>query len=91
VSATEGSTLAIDGELTVTSSAARWRELRPKASAAHAIDLAGVTAIDSAGLAVVQALRRLARDAHGQLPPVLHVPARMQQLCVAHRVDLDGH
>jgi phospholipid transport system transporter-binding protein len=91
VSANEASTLAISGELTVDSSAARWRELQPQAARARAIDLAGVTAIDSAGLALVQALRQLARRAHGGLPPVLHIPTRMQQLCIAHRVDLEGN
>jgi phospholipid transport system transporter-binding protein len=91
VSASEPSTLAIGGTLTVDSSAARWRELRPQAAAAQVIDLAGVDAIDSAGLALVQALRQEACRAHGSLPRVQHVPARMQQLCIAHRVDLDGN
>jgi ABC-type transporter Mla MlaB component len=91
VSPSEDTTLAIGGVLTVDSSAARWRELHPRADGAHAIDLAGVDEIDSAGLALVQALRQQACRAHGSLPPVLHIPARMQQLCIAHRVDLDGH
>jgi phospholipid transport system transporter-binding protein len=83
--------LAIDGELTVVNVAERWRELQPRAADLRVLDLAAVAKIDSAGVALVQALRRLAKAAHGTWPEVCHLPPRMQQLCVAHRVELDRH
>jgi ABC-type transporter Mla MlaB component len=91
VSATEPGLLAIDGELTVDSVPRRWPQLLAQADGVQTIDLAGVTAIDSAGLALIQALRAAAARLTGQRPLLRQPPARMRALCVAHRVEIDGH
>jgi ABC-type transporter Mla MlaB component len=90
VSATEPGLLAIDGELTVDSVPSRWPALLAASRGLRVIDLAAVSAIDSAGLAALQALRAAAAASTGERPALRHAPARMHQLCVAHRVDIDG-
>ena len=80
--------LDIDGELTVTTAAARFRELRPRLAGVHRLALDGVTSIDSSGVAVVLALRAAAGT---PAPALSGLPARFRQLCVAHRVDGNGH
>ncbi|HVF36116.1 MAG TPA: hypothetical protein VND91_12410 [Candidatus Saccharimonadia bacterium] len=68
-----------------------WRELGARVP--PAIDFAAVREIDSAGVALVAALRRRhlavgGRDSAGTRAfPLLNVPDRFAQLCAAHRID----
>lgn len=91
MSPSEGDTLRIGGTLTVASVPARWRELRTAALDATTFDLAAVDDVDSAGVALVQTLRRAAAERLGRLPTLQALPERFRQLCIAHRVELDGH
>jgi len=71
--------------------ASLWREFGEQLPTA--IDFAAVREIDSAGLALVSALRRRSLASRGTAagaPPVfslLNVPDRFAQLCAAHRID----
>jgi len=80
--------LAIDGELTIATAATRFRELRPRLAGIGRISFDGVTAIDSAGVAVVLALQAAAGM---PMPSLTGLPARFDQLCVAHRVGGNGN
>jgi ABC-type transporter Mla MlaB component len=90
VSAIEPRLLAVTGALTVATAAAQWQRLGAQIDADHDIDgldLSAVGDIDSAGLALRQALRRRARR-----PLALRgAPAHLEPLCIAHRVVLDRH
>jgi ABC-type transporter Mla MlaB component len=91
VSPTDPGVLAIAGALTVASVPARFRELRAAAAEAAVFDLGAVDAIDSAGVAMIQALRGIAERRHGRRPALRALPERFRQLCIAHRVELNGH
>lgn len=86
-----GRVLAIAGALTVATVPARWRALQAAAREAEVFDLAAVDDVDSAGVALVQTLRRVAAERLGRLPALRALPERFRQLCIAHRVGLDGH
>ncbi len=83
--------LALAGDLTVQTAPARYRDWSSRLAGVSTLDLGGLRAIDSAGVAVVLALRRQAEQAHGRRPALAAVPARFHQLCVAHRVDCNGN
>lgn len=74
-----------------TAAAALYRAWRPRLAQIGGFDLAGVTDIDSAGVALLRALQAEQR-ARGLTPASLHsVPERYRALCLAHRLaDADG-
>lgn len=81
----ESATLRIDGELDARSVPALARRVRAAALPA-AIDLAAVSAIDSAGVAFLRTLQARAAAAGQGIPALLNVPAHYHQLIAAHRV-----
>lgn len=84
-------TLVLPARVDARAAAVLWRAQGERIPAA--IDFAAVREIDSAGLALVSALRRRSladRSATGGAPtvfPLLNVPERFVQLCAAHRID----
>jgi ABC-type transporter Mla MlaB component len=81
----EPASLRIDGELDARSVPALARRLRAAALPA-AIDLSGVSAIDSAGVAFLRTLQARASAAGKAVPALLNAPAHYHQLIAAHRV-----
>lgn len=71
--------------------AALYREWAPRVAALAAIDFAQVTAIDSAGVALVRALHAQSLRAGATPPRLEQVPARYSKLCLAHRLEGEGH
>lgn len=82
--ASESSSLRLDGELDAAAVPALARRLRGVIPAA--IDLGGISGIDSAGVAFVRTLQARAVAAGRPLPRVLDAPAHYHQLIGAHRV-----
>lgn len=74
--------LAFDGVLTRPAVASAWRQAQPLLGGARRIDLAGVSRIDSAGLAMLAALARAAGIADIQ-----GTPAGYAELRAAYRLD----
>jgi phospholipid transport system transporter-binding protein len=91
VSATDPGRLALQGALTVDRVAAVHRALQGQLEGIERIDLSAVTEVDSAGVALVQSLRRSVQARSGRWPALTGLPPRFSQLCVAHRVGLDGN
>jgi len=83
-------TLALTGALDVSSVAALWPSRWRRVSGIAQIDLAGVTALDSSGVALVRCLQAAAQ-ATGARPLVINAPPRFAQIGLAHRVDADGN
>lgn len=81
----EAAPLRLQGELDARSVPAMARRLRGAALPA-AIDLAGVTSIDSAGVAFLRTLQARAAAAGQDVPALLNTPAHYHQLIAAHRV-----
>lgn len=71
--------------------AALWRKWQPRLAQIGAFDLAAVTELDSAGVALLRAMRAAQLSMRGATPAALrNVPERYRALCVAHRVPVDG-
>ncbi|MFA5683936.1 MAG: STAS domain-containing protein [Lysobacteraceae bacterium] len=87
---TSEDTLRLSGALDAAGAAAAWPQLAARARHAARIDLSEVTGIDSSGVALVRCLRELVRAATGTAPPVVGMPARYAQICLAHRLDAGG-
>ena len=79
-------TLALSGALSFATAAQALRQCRERAGAATTLDLAGVTAADSAGLAVLLALARDAR-AVGRPLVIAHAPDSLRALAQLAEVD----
>ncbi len=82
--------LTLPARLDAAAVAAIYREWAPRARSLAAIDLAAVQAIDSSGVALVRALRKLAQAGGGALPALRGAPQRYAELCAAHRLPLDA-
>lgn len=57
--------MRIEGDLTYANANERWQSLLGEVASATEIDVSGVTKIDSAGLALLTALRGYQRGSHG--------------------------
>ena len=67
-----------------------WRQWRPRLAQIGVFDLAAVTDLDSAGVALLRAARAAQAATRGGTPAVLrNVPERYRALCVAHRVPVE--
>ena len=82
--AAESGTLRLPPQVDAAAAGALYRAAAARISTLEAIDFGAVRQIDSAGVALVLALRAL-RGAPIQLRSV---PARFETLCLAHRVSL---
>ncbi len=80
----QGDTLFIAGCLQRDAVPALWAGL-PTAAVAR-IDLSAVTALDTAGLALLVELAARTRRAGGAAPHILHAPAGYDALCAAYRI-----
>lgn len=80
--------LAFNGDLDADSVPALWRRHRD-AGAISVIDLAGVTRLDSAGVALVRVLQRRSLAA-GQQIALEQLPGHYSQLEEAHRLQPVG-
>ena len=79
----EGGALRFGGALVRAAVPALWRTAAAQAGGARCIDIGGVTAIDSAGLALLSALAHAAgRDAE-----VVGAPPGLPELRAAYRLD----
>ncbi|WP_133480267.1 STAS domain-containing protein [Cognatilysobacter segetis] len=76
----DGDVLHLDGRLDRAAVASAWRALQPLRAGAASVDLAGVDAVDSAGLAL------LAELAAGGLR-IDGTPAGLTELRAAYRLD----
>ncbi|MFC4729176.1 STAS domain-containing protein [Coralloluteibacterium thermophilus] len=83
----EGGTLHLAGRLDRHHVPALWPSL-PRGGYA-AIDLGGVTALDTVGLALVAHLASQAPQDGGAALPVLGAPAGYAELCAAYRLSPD--
>jgi len=83
--------LRLPARVDATVAAALYREWAPRAATLAAIDFAQVTTIDSAGVALVRALGAQAQRAGASSPRLESVPARYAELCLAHRLEVEGH
>lgn len=82
-------TLVLPPRVDAAVAAALYRDWHPRVASLAAIDLAAVSSIDSAGVALVRQLGAEAAAARGH-PPVLHnPPPAYHQVCRAHRLDGD--
>jgi phospholipid transport system transporter-binding protein len=79
-----GDTLHIAGRLQRDAVPALWSAL-PTAPFAQ-VDLSAVTALDTAGLALLVELAAHSRRAGGPSPRILHAPAGYDSLCAAYRI-----
>ena len=80
-----GETLHLSGRLQREAVAALWASL-PRAQAISAIDLSGVTALDTAGLALLVCVVRRANVRAKAIPVLLHPPSSYASLCAAYRI-----
>ncbi len=83
--------LRLPARVDATVAAALYRDWAPRAATLVAIDFAQVTAIDSTGVALVRALGAQARRAGASSPRLDSVTARYTELCLAHRLEAEGH
>lgn len=83
--------LRLPARVDATVAAALYRDWAPRAATLVAIDFAQVTAIDSAGVALVRALAAQAQRAGASSPRLESVTARYTELCLAHRLEAEGH
>jgi ABC-type transporter Mla MlaB component len=91
MSTADPSSLVLSGPLTVDRLAAVWRAALARGPGLRRVELDGVGAIDSAGVALLQALR--AEAARHRVDLTLSgLPARYDALCRAHRIGQEnGH
>jgi ABC-type transporter Mla MlaB component len=82
-----GEVLRLPDRVDAGTAGALWREWSPRAARIAAIDFAAVSAIDSAGVALVRSLAELARRAGAASPELRATPPRYRQLCLAHRIE----
>lgn len=87
MSTTEDGVLNLRGALTVQHLAPLWRDAQRRLGQLQRIDLAEVERIDSAGVALVHALRDAIRERSGREPGLTGLPARYHALCRAHRIE----
>ena len=80
----QGETLHIAGRLQRDAVPALWAVL-PTAAVAQ-IDLSAVTALDTAGLALLVELAARSRRVGGAVPRILHAPPGYDALCAAYRI-----
>lgn len=80
-----GETLHLSGRLQRDSVTALWAAL-PRAQGIGAIDLSGVTALDTAGLALLVCVVRRATEHVTARPVLLHPPSSYASLCAAYRI-----
>lgn len=86
----EAATLALPARVDAAVAATLYRQWRGRVAQLAVIDLGAVSAIDSAGVALVQRLRAEAAAARGA-PPLLHNPTPgYLQVCRAHRLADGG-
>lgn len=85
MSTADSGTLTLAGPLTVDRLAAVWREAMARGSALRHVDLERVEDIDSAGVALLQALHAEAARRQASLT-LSGLPARYDALCRAHRI-----
>lgn len=85
-----GEVLALPPRLDADAAARLYREWAPRAASLARLDFAAVQQLDSAGVALVQALQDAARQ-RGREIELRALPARFEQLCLAHRLALGGH
>ena len=76
----DGDVLKIDGRLDRAAVATSWRALQPLRAGAASVDLAGVEAVDSAGLALLAELAANGLRIDGE-------PAGLAELRAAYRLD----
>ena len=82
---------ALPATVDATVAASLWRRWRPRLAQIGVFDLAAVTELDSAGVALLRAVRTAQAGARDGTPAVLrNVPERYRALCVAHRVPVEG-
>ncbi len=87
----EAGVLRLDGELTLARVGAIWRAVL-ESPPPCAIELAGVTGLDSAGVALLLALGDEAERRGQPRPELRGLPQRYHDLCRAHRVENgNGH
>ena len=75
--------MQLSGALTFGNARASWADFAPNAAGAASIDVSGVTEIDSAGLALISALKRKA----GAECRVVGVPPKFATLAAAYGVE----
>lgn len=80
----DGDALRVSGDVTGDSVPALWRSARPQCAGARRIDIADVTRIDSAGLALLSALADAAGSAGIE---VVGTPPGLSDLRAAYRLD----
>lgn len=81
-----GEILALPPRLDADAAARLYRDWSARAAALSRLDFSAVQELDSAGVALVQALRDAAR-AGGREIELHAVPPRYAQLCQAHRIE----
>lgn len=86
MSTAEAGLLRLDGELTLARAGSIWRKRRGAAPPAT-IELGGVTALDSAGVALLLALGDEAERLGRPRPALRGLPQRYHDLCRAHRIE----
>jgi len=82
-----GDILHVAGRLQRDAVPALWAAL-PSATIAQ-IDLSTVTALDTAGLALLVEIAARSRRAAGTTPRILHAPPGYDSLCAAYRIRPD--
>ncbi len=87
--ATDPTTLTLEGALEIGRIAELWPALRQRSAGISRIDLGAVTAIDSAGVALVRCLQQRAQTAGGSVA-IVNPPPRFAQIGLAHRVEAGG-
>jgi len=90
VSTIENGVLNLRGVVTVEYLAPIWHEAQRRLGQVQRIDLAAVEQIDSAGVALVEALRDAIRNRSGKEPSLTGLPPRYHALCRAHRIESEG-
>ena len=75
--------MQLTGEITFASAHSVWDNFAPAAAGDQVIDVSGVTQVDSAGLALISALKRKA----GAQCRVVGLPAKLATLASAYDVE----
>ena len=82
----DGAVLHLAGPLDRAAAPAAWPRLLPLLDGTQVLDLSAVTALDSAGLALLaETVARL--SAQGAAPTIEGRPAGLAELCAASRLD----